>query len=171
MSFLSKNLLCKNIYTMLSFMWSNEPFSMLKWWLYLYCIFVFSFLIYEVSYSKNMKIFRRNVEFIFAVGFQIVFCETCFCDWLIQNCILRIKFLWFRGKITKISSPIIIPHQFMITKMSALKVSEKDIANLFNPFMTEAVICSANQWTGFYMITACVMKGLIQGKYQIFSRY
>ena len=30
----------------------------------------------------------------------------------------------------------------------------------FNPFMTGAVICSANQWTGFYMITALVMKGL-----------
>ena len=29
----------------------------------------------------------------------------------------------------------------------------------FNPFMTEAVII-ANQWTGFYMITASVMKGL-----------
>ena len=52
----------------------------------------------------------------------------------------------------------------MITKISALKVSEKDIANLFNPFMTEAVICSANQWTGFYMITAYVMKGLNTGK-------
>ena len=29
-SFLSKNLLCKNIYTMSSFMWSNELFSILK---------------------------------------------------------------------------------------------------------------------------------------------
>ena len=29
----------------------------------------------------------------------------------------------------------------------------------FNPFMTEAV-CGSNQWTGFYMITASVMKGL-----------
>ena len=54
MSFLSRNLLCKNIYTMSSFMWSNELFSILKWWLYLYCIFLFSFLTYEVSYSKNI---------------------------------------------------------------------------------------------------------------------
>ena len=31
----------------------------------------------------------------------------------------------------------------------------------FNPFMTDAVIkCGANQWTGFYMIAASVMKGL-----------
>ena len=30
----------------------------------------------------------------------------------------------------------------------------------FNSFMTEAVICSASQWTGFYMITASVMKEL-----------
>ena len=30
MSFLSRNLLCKNIYTMSSFMWSNELFSILK---------------------------------------------------------------------------------------------------------------------------------------------
>ena len=37
---------------------------------------------------------------------------------------------------------------------------------LFNSFMTEAVmteavICSANQWTGFYIITATVMKELM----------
>ena len=38
MSFLSRNLLCKNIYTMSSFMWSNELFSILKRWLYLYYI-------------------------------------------------------------------------------------------------------------------------------------
>ena len=40
MSFLSRNLFCKNIYTMSLFMWSNELFSKLKWWLYLYCIFM-----------------------------------------------------------------------------------------------------------------------------------
>ena len=44
MSFLSRNLLCKNIYTMSSFMWSNELFSILKGWLFLHCIFLFSFL-------------------------------------------------------------------------------------------------------------------------------
>ena len=106
MSFLSRNLICKNIYTMSSFTWSNELFSILKWWLYLYCIFLFSFLTYEVSYSKNKKFFR-NVEFIFAIGFETVFCRTYSCDWLIQNCILMIKFLQFRAKITKISSAII----------------------------------------------------------------
>ena len=37
-SFLLRNLLCKNIYTMPSFMWSNELLIILKWWLYLYCI-------------------------------------------------------------------------------------------------------------------------------------
>ena len=107
MSFLLTNLLCKNIYTMLSFKWSNELFSILKWWLYLYCIFLFSFLIWGVSYSENIKILRRNAEFIIAIGFQTIFCGTYFCDCLIQNCILRIKFLWFRAKITKISSAII----------------------------------------------------------------
>ena len=38
--------------------------------------------------------------------------------------------------------------------------------------MTEvAIICSANQWTGFYMITASVMKGLSDhlGYLRIFS--
>ena len=89
MSFLSRNLLCKNIYTMSSFMWSNELFSILKWWLYLYCIFLFTFLIYEASYLKNF----RNVEFIFAIGFETVFCGTCSCNWLIQNCID--KTLWY----------------------------------------------------------------------------
>ena len=34
--------------------------------------------------------------------------------------------------------------------------------------MTEAVICSANKWTGFCMITASVMKELnICGEYEI----
>ena len=68
MSFLSRNLLCINIYTMPSFMWGNELFSILKWWLYLYCI-SFSFLTYKVTYSKNIKIFRRNAKFISAIGF------------------------------------------------------------------------------------------------------
>ena len=108
MSFLSINLLCKNIYTMPSFMWSNELFSILKWWLYLIVFFTWNnFLTYEVSYSKSMKFFRRNAESIFAIGFQTVFWRTFFCDWLIQNCILRINFLQFRAKITKISSTII----------------------------------------------------------------
>ena len=41
------------------------------------------------------------------------------------------------------------------------KISEVLIfARLFNYFMTEAVICFANQWTGFYMITAPVMNEL-----------
>ena len=100
MSFLSRNLFCKN-------MWSSELFCILKWWLYLHCIFLFSFLTYEVSYSNNIKIFRRNVGFIFAIGFQTIFCGTYFCDWLIQNCIFRVRFLQFRAKITKISSAII----------------------------------------------------------------
>ena len=78
MSFLSRNLLCKNIYTMSSFMWSNELFSILKWWLYLYCIFLFNFLTYEVSFSKNINFFRRNAESIFAIGFQTVFCKLIF---------------------------------------------------------------------------------------------
>ena len=106
MSFLSRNLICKNIYTVSSFMWSNELFSILKWWLYLYCIFLFSFLTYEDSYSKNIISFW-NPEFIFPIAFQTVFCGTYFCDWLIQNCILRIKFLRFQVKITKIISAII----------------------------------------------------------------
>ena len=106
MSFLSRNLPCKNIYTMSSFMWSNELLSILKWWLYLYCILLFSFLTYEVSCSKNIKNFK-NAEFIFAIGFETVFCGTYSCDWLIQNCILRISLSRFRAKITKIISAII----------------------------------------------------------------
>ena len=103
MSFLQRNLLCKNIYTMLSFMWSNELFSILKWWLYLYCILCLVFR-YLKSVKKN---FRRK-------------CGIYFCDWLSNrilrksflqlahpNHILRIKFLWFRAKIAKISSAII----------------------------------------------------------------
>ena len=111
MSFLSRNLLCKNIYTMSSFMWSNELFSILKWWLYLYCIFLFSFLTDEVSYSKATKFFRRNAEFTFAIDFQTVFCGIYFCDWLIKNYVLRIKYLRFRAKITKISCATIYDHK------------------------------------------------------------
>ena len=109
--FLTRNLLCKNIYTMSSFMWSNELFSILKWWLYLCCIFLFSFLTYEVSYSKAIKFFRRNAEFTFAIGFQTVFCGIYFCDWLIKNYVLRIKFSRFRAQITKISYATIYDHK------------------------------------------------------------
>ena len=72
-SFLSRNLLCNNTYTMSAFIWSNELFCILKWCIpYLYCIFLFSFLTYEVSYSKK--------------------CGIYFCDWL-SNCILWNLFL------------------------------------------------------------------------------
>ena len=41
-----------------------------------------------------------------------------------------------------------------------LRIVFKFVSNI-NPFMTQAVvICGAYQWTGFYMITASVMKGL-----------
>ena len=42
------------------------------------------------------------------------------------------------------------------------EIREKRSEDGINHFMTEAVIilCGANQWTGFYMITASVMKGL-----------
>ena len=40
--------------------------------------FVFSFLKYEDSYSKKIKIFRREAEFNFAIGFQTVFSEAYF---------------------------------------------------------------------------------------------
>ena len=32
---------------------------------------------------------------------------------------------------------------------------------------TSPLICSANQWTGFYMITASVMKGLRQNSFSV----
>ena len=35
---------------------------------------------------------------------------------------------------------------------------------------TSPLICSANQWTGFYMITAAVMKGLKLSELQILLR-
>ena len=112
MSFLSRNLLCKNIYTVSSFMWSNKIFTILKWMTIpsLY-FFSFSFLTYEVSYSKNTKFFRRNAEIIFEICFQTVICGIYFCDWLIKNKILRIKFLRFRAKINKISSATIYDHK------------------------------------------------------------
>ena len=37
------------------------------------------------SVNQKIKCFRRNAEFIFAIGFQTVFCGTYFCDWNIQN--------------------------------------------------------------------------------------
>ena len=41
--------------------------------------FVYSFLTYEVSYSKKIKKFlEENEEFIFAIGFKTVFCGTVF---------------------------------------------------------------------------------------------
>ena len=107
MSFLSRNLLRKNIYTILSIMLSNELFSILKWWIYLLYFFIYLFNIWSQLLKRYKKTLEENAESISAIGFQTVFCGTYFCDWLIQNCILRIKFLWFRAKITKISSAII----------------------------------------------------------------
>ena len=63
--FLPRNLLCKNIYTMSSFIWSNELFSILEWWLYLYNVFLFSFLTYEVSYSKKNWKFLEEMQNLF----------------------------------------------------------------------------------------------------------
>ena len=108
MSFLSRNLLRKNIYTILSIMLSNELFSILKWWIYLCCIFlIYIFNIWSQLLKRYKKTLEENAESISAIGFQTVFCGTYFCDWLIQNCFLRITFLRFRAKITKISSAII----------------------------------------------------------------
>ena len=112
MSFLSRNLLCKNIYTM-SFM-SNKLFSILKWWLCLYCIFLLIFLTYKVSYSKNIIFFRRNVEFIFAIGFQTIFCRTYFCDWLIQN-YFEDQVFAISGQNHNISSATIYDHKSLNT--------------------------------------------------------
>ena len=77
MRFLSRNLLFKNIYTTSSFMWSNELLSILKWWLYLYCIFWFSFLIYKFSYSKNVKLEKMRNLFLRLV-FKPYFAELIF---------------------------------------------------------------------------------------------
>ena len=108
MSFLSRNLLRKNIYTILSIMLSNELFSILKWWIYLCCIFlIYLFNIWSQLLKRYKKTLEENAESISAIGFQTVFCGTYFCDWFIQNCFLRITFLRFRAKITKISSAII----------------------------------------------------------------
>ena len=96
MSFLSRNLLRKNIYTMSSFIWSNELSSILKWWLYFYCIFLFSFFRYEVTYSKNIKNFWKK-------------CGIYFCDWfwnrILQNLSLRLTYpkLYFEDQIFAIS--------------------------------------------------------------------
>ena len=68
MSFLTRNLLCKNIYTMPLFMWGNELFNILKRWLYLYCISLSSFLIYEASYSFLCLALKPYfAELIFAI--------------------------------------------------------------------------------------------------------
>ena len=107
MSFLSRNLLRKNIYTILSNMLSNELFSILKWWIYLLYFFIYLFNIWSQLLKRYKKTLEENAESISAIGFQTVFCGTYFCDWLIQNCFLRITFLRFRAKITKISSAII----------------------------------------------------------------
>ena len=107
MSFLSRNLLRKNIYTILSNMLSNELFSILKWWIYLLYFFIYLFNIWSQLLKRYKKTLEENAESISAIGLQTVFCGTYFCDWLIQNCFLRITFLRFRAKITKISSAII----------------------------------------------------------------
>ena len=47
--------------------------------------FLFSSLTYEIVTQENIKIFRKKTKFIFAIGFQTVYCWTCFYHWLIQT--------------------------------------------------------------------------------------
>ena len=70
---------------------------------------------------KKYKIFRRNAEFIFTIGFQTVFWGTYFCNLLIQKSILRIKLCDFRPKSQKQVPHQFIPQELMITKISGLK--------------------------------------------------
>ena len=60
-------------------MWSDEQFTQMMTIPLLY--FLFSFLTYEVSYSKRYKTYIDiNAEFIFAIVFQTVICRTYFCN-------------------------------------------------------------------------------------------
>ena len=72
--------------------------------------FLFGFLTYEVSYSKNIKIFKRECRFFFffflRFAFKPYFAELIFAM-THRNCIVRINFLRFRAKIEKISSSTI----------------------------------------------------------------
>ena len=45
-------------------------------------------------------------------------------------------------------------------KQSALRI--KELIAFFGEYFTFSEICSANQWTGFYMTSASVMKGLMK---------
>ena len=78
MSFLSRNLLCKNIYTMPLFMWGNELFNILKRWIYLYCISLSSFLTYEVSYSKKNFFFEKMQNLFLCLALKPYFAELIF---------------------------------------------------------------------------------------------
>ena len=42
--------------------------------------FTFSFLAIKSVTEKNIIFFKENAEFIFAIGFQAVFCGSNFCD-------------------------------------------------------------------------------------------
>ena len=57
--------------------------------------YTFIVLFYLVN-SKNKKL--RNVEFIFAIGFETVFFGSYSCNWFIQNCILMINFFLISGQ-------------------------------------------------------------------------
>ena len=45
-------------------------------------------------------------------------------------------------------------------KGKTLLINSKTVIKLFHDGEITPLICRANQWTGFYMITASVMKGL-----------
>ena len=94
MSFLSRNLFCKN-------MWSSELFCILKWWLYLYCIFLFSFLTYELSCSKSIKFFRRNGNLFLRLSFKPYFVELIFAVDLSRTLFWGLNFYDFVPKSPK----------------------------------------------------------------------
>ena len=78
MSFLSRYLVCKNIYNMPSFMWSNDFFSRLKWWLYLYCIFLFNFFNIWSQLLKKIFFLEEMWNLFLQLAFKQYFAELIF---------------------------------------------------------------------------------------------
>ena len=106
-SFSLRNLLCKTIYTMPSFMWSNELFNYTEMMTIPLSYFVFSFLKYEVSYSKKYKNLQKRIRNLFLrLAFKSYLAELTF---VIDSSKLHFadQILRFRAKIGKISSATI----------------------------------------------------------------
>ena len=135
-------------------------FFFFSFWKFSTVIVFYNEVCHDAIESQNNQIIRggsrtaatSKMEHLVIIvnGFQLLLFEVNFEKW---------KRKFYEGRLLKDSTKVFF---------STLKISFSDFSKFCLPFHdggwyhieTCPLICSANQWTGFYMISASVLKGL-----------